>query len=610
MKKVFVSTAVIFLTTILSGARVHAADFSTTYDVTYTVNDDGKITVDQNIKLTNLNAEFYSNQYVQSVGGIKIDELKATDKSGTIPSKIVKTASSSAIQLNFANQVVGKNSVRNFAIQYTTNSVSEKQGKTWNITLPRVNGDGIQTYTAHVSVPKSFGTATAIYPKEKSKEVRDGRTLYTFDTKQITTSGITLNFGDTQVYTLGLTYHLKNPKSESVYTDIALPMNTAYQTIQIDSLVPKPEKITVDPDGNYIARYVLKPKQDLEVILSGKAAVTKTKSNPTPQLNEKEKKILTQKQKYWEIDDARIASLAADLKTPENIYRYVVNTLKYDNSKLNATDFKRNGAAESLNKPNESVCMEFTDLFIALARAAGIPAREVNGYAYTDDNTLRPVSLSQDILHAWPEYWDDEKGWVQVDPTWENTTGGIDYFNVFDLNHIAFVRKGSNSESPYPAGSYKTKDNHSRDVMVSFADDELALTENFEVKINAPGNTLAGVVRKGDVMLTNNGNTALQGNMYIDTVYKKNQSGTENYIVIPPYATLTQPLPNVKTNYTDDSEINTVVSFKDKKAENTIKVLPFYKYTVTYIGLIYLIGIPVLALITYNLLHKRYEKRK
>jgi len=53
--------------------------------------------------------------------------------------------------------------------------------------------------------------------------------------------------------------------------------------------------------------------------------------------------------------------------------------------------------------------MEFTDLFIALSRAAGIPAREINGFAYTDDIRLRPLDLVTDMLHAWPEYYDEEK---------------------------------------------------------------------------------------------------------------------------------------------------------------------------------------------------------
>ena len=111
------------------------------------------------------------------------------------------------------------------------------------------------------------------------------------------------------------------------------------------------------------------------------------------------------------------------------------------------------GALSALNNPTSAVCLEFTDLFVALSRAAGIPAREIDGYAYTNNAHDRPLSLTEDVLHAWPEYYDfDKKAWIMVDPTWGNTTGGIDYFNALDFDHIAFVIKGENSGYPIPAG--------------------------------------------------------------------------------------------------------------------------------------------------------------
>jgi transglutaminase-like putative cysteine protease len=602
---------VVVINSVYPITSANAADFSTSYEVTYLVDTNGSVTVDQNIKLTNLTAQFYSNQYIQSVGSIKIDNLKATDKSGTIPSKIVKTASSSAIQLNFSNQLVGKNSTRTFKIEYTTDSLTQKQGKTWNITLPRINSDTLSTYISHVSIPDSFGAATTIYPKEKNmqREPEKKQTTYSFDTSQITTSGITLNFGETQIYNLGLVYHLKNPKSESVYTEIALPMNTAYQTIQVDSLSPQPESVRADIDGNYIGRYKLKPNQNMEVIFSGKAAVYTKDLNPTPVLTDSDKKLYTSKQKYWETDDPQIASLAATLKTPQNIYRYVVSTLKYDTTKLTSQDFKRSGASFALTHPNKSVCMEFTDLFIALARAAGIPAREVNGFAYTDDTATRPISLSQDILHAWPEYWDDTRGWIQVDPTWESTTGGVDYFNVFDLNHVAFVQKGVNSESPYPAGSYKTTDTHSRDVLVSFSDDDLKLNEDFTIKITEPESIMAGIKRAGDIHIINKGNTAITDNLIINSSFKNAQTRTGNFIIIPPFGSYKQKLPESKTNFADDTTIETTVSLKDKRAIKSTVVIPFYKFPITYVAILYLVGIPILAHTGYNLLHKQYGKK-
>jgi len=91
-------------------------------------------------------------------------------------------------------------------------------------------------------------------------------------------------------------------------------------------------------------------------------------------------------------------------------------------------------------------------------------AREIEGYGFSYDPQLQPLSLVSDVLHAWPEFYDIEKNiWVPIDPTWENTSG-IDYFTSFDLNHIVLAIHGRKSDYPLPAGMYKTGD--SKDISI------------------------------------------------------------------------------------------------------------------------------------------------
>src|SRR4030095_6203634 len=56
-------------------------------------------------------------------------------------------------------------------------------------------------------------------------------------------------------------------------------------------------------------------------------------------------------------------------------------------------------------------CTEFASLFIALSRAAGIPARPVFGYL------VEPGESRYEISHLWAEFRDGDRGWVTVDPT-------------------------------------------------------------------------------------------------------------------------------------------------------------------------------------------------
>src|SRR5207249_10264486 len=58
------------------------------------------------------------------------------------------------------------------------------------------------------------------------------------------------------------------------------------------------------------------------------------------------------------------------------------------------------------------VCQDFAHLFIAVARAMGVPARYVSGYIhFPGDKTLTSAS------HAWAEAWVAGRGWIGFDAT-------------------------------------------------------------------------------------------------------------------------------------------------------------------------------------------------
>ena len=67
-------------------------------------------------------------------------------------------------------------------------------------------------------------------------------------------------------------------------------------------------------------------------------------------------------------------------------------------------------------------CNEHTYLFVALARAVGLPSRVVVGLVYREGAFF---------YHAWPEVW-LEGQWVELDPTWGQL--------AVDATHLAMVR--------------------------------------------------------------------------------------------------------------------------------------------------------------------------
>jgi transglutaminase-like putative cysteine protease len=66
-------------------------------------------------------------------------------------------------------------------------------------------------------------------------------------------------------------------------------------------------------------------------------------------------------------------------------------------------------------KSGQGVCQDHAHVFIAAARAAGMPARYVSGYLYTGDSH---EEASQAASHAWVDVWlGAEIGWHSLDVT-------------------------------------------------------------------------------------------------------------------------------------------------------------------------------------------------
>jgi hypothetical protein len=132
---------------------------------------------------------------------------------------------------------------------------------------------------------------------------------------------------------------------------------------------------------------------------------------PAP-LSEKERKQNTRTTPRLQCDEEPVKALAKKivgeekdpLKAARKIERWVYTNLTKSYSDNADT------ALEVIDR-KAGDCTEHALLFVALARASGIPAREVGGLAYVPDE--KP----QFGWHAWAEVHDGHQ-WVSVDPTW------------------------------------------------------------------------------------------------------------------------------------------------------------------------------------------------
>lgn len=483
-----------------------ADQFEIKYDVNYQVFENGQTKVIQDVALKNKTDECRATEYTFAVSLKDLKNIQASDSLGPITPKVETDNDKTQIKILFNNAVIGKDKILFFKLSFETTQLATRTGLIWEVNIPGLEDKTkVGDYNISLSVPESFGPAAFVKPAKKFEDKK-----LSWTKEEIPKGGIIIAFGEFQIYKFDLTYHLKNPRLYPVQTEIALPPQTNYQKVFLNEINPKPINVKLDQDGNWLASFQLLPSSSLEVKVKGVAQVFLVPQNPEP-LNLETKKTNLLSQKYWEITDPEIQKLAGSLKNPQDIYDFVVRELTYDTKKIEGNP-ERVGAAGVLKNKTWAICMEFTDLFIALARAAGIPAREIDGFAYTKDANFRPLSLFKDALHAWPEFYDEQKQtWIAVDPTWGNTTGGLDYFQVLDFDHLAFVVKGQDSRYPVPAGGYKSDANqNSKDIEITFGQKEdLISNQKADLNLKIPAKVVPFFPITAQVIFENKGNTLL-----------------------------------------------------------------------------------------------------
>ncbi len=457
-----------------------ASNFHTSLKTTYVVNTRTTL-VTHLITITNKTPTLYAKQYGLKLSSASIKNVKVVSNGQTIPAEVVTTETQTSIGITFPDEIVGEGKARNLEVSYQNPDVSVVSGQVLEVLVPKLaSANEYDEYQVTIVTPQAFGRPTRATPADFSATDNGQTLITTFSPKN--GESVTALFGTEQNFTLDLIYHLQNTGPNPGLAQIALPPDTQFQKMSYSSLEPRPQKLESDADGNWIATYQISPQTTLEVKANLQAWLTLTPqtqrliSHPEPEL--------TQDQPFWETQNPLIKDVSQTHTSPRAIYDYVVETLAYNYDRLQEKEVERLGAAETLTTPDQAICQEFTDTFIALARASGIPARRLAGYAHTENSVLRPLSLVEDVLHAWPEYYDqDRQLWVPIDPTWGNTTGGINYFDQLDLNHIVFAINGYSSETPYPAGSYKLADTQSKDVSVIFGSLHQPTAADFEFEL-------------------------------------------------------------------------------------------------------------------------------
>jgi hypothetical protein len=117
--------------------------------------------------------------------------------------------------------------------------------------------------------------------------------------------------------------------------------------------------------------------------------------------------ILSGIELFSRLDDAQKASV---------IQRYVRESANYDLNADAMPEDREDFAIWFLEEAQSGYCVHFATAATVLLRAAGIPARYVEGYQ-VDVRLNNTTVVRENAAHAWVEYYLDGIGWIVMDPT-------------------------------------------------------------------------------------------------------------------------------------------------------------------------------------------------
>ena len=170
-----------------------------------------------------------------------------------------------------------------------------------------------------------------------------------------------------------------------------------------------PYKLITDDLGNHVLHFTLNDFPPYATkIIQIKARVLLSDKPVTEAV--RDIKPYLKAEKYIESDDpvlfntAKKLTASSNLKTAENIFRWVVGNVRYAGYLS-----KERGALYALSH-KKGDCTEFMYLFTALCRAVKIPARCIGGYITKESSILKPG-----YYHNWAQFYEDG-AWRISDP--------------------------------------------------------------------------------------------------------------------------------------------------------------------------------------------------
>ena len=421
---VAVSALVVFSAVFISGSlTARAEDSNHTFNITHGVNiSDSGVEIEQRVRV-NSSGSLESLEVALPVESASDIEAEYSDGS-TIPFSTVKKQSAvgnvefehTALVLDFPRERDGQ---WDFVVSFTSDEGISGFGDSRIVLLPFLDGRLGADWIANVSVPGDWPLLN-YRPTLRSADVASDVRRFQVHGDDYRHPVLALSFSTATKHEAKGVHTLRNDSFLPRTMRVPLPLDTHSQSVSIESIEPRPSRMSLDRDGNVLAHYYMWPWQTKTVEYEAVVAVEQLRydGSGSEGLEEiaDEFAHFTLNEGHWATSEA-IENYASEHMDSDDVYGSILNISEsiFEHLEYIGDDVPRSSASEVLDS-GEADAQGFADVLTAALRSQDIPARVVHGSVY-------PSAALHDERHIWVEAYAPGVGWVNLDPLWARFFG-------------------------------------------------------------------------------------------------------------------------------------------------------------------------------------------
>lgn len=370
----------------------------------------------------------WSIKFSQDLDPVSVNEknIRVVDESGNSLQTSLNCSGSTVVIKPINNYDSGKT--------YTILIDNIKSSKGTALKLP-----GKMNFTVKSDVPVSQEVGVGSYSNIDTHIYKVIDTL-TVTTQEDTSLKLTYNIGNfsSSPYQKELDLKVSGPDAKITSKDSTIRQLTANTNVKAGDKIQYQVVRTVQNSG---IKYI----KDLSKTTGDYSNFSDYKKYTSP-----EEKIESDNQEIINKAEELFGTTTNPYYKSKKAYEFVNTYMNYDSNNGNK------GALNALNTAR-GVCEDYAELYVALLRASGVPARVATGF-WVDTSKFNSSSVidGAEDRHAWVEYYLPEYGWIPAEPTniyYRNGKQTLDYSYFSNLDSSGHIVSGYDSAGEDKDGS-------------------------------------------------------------------------------------------------------------------------------------------------------------